>query len=224
MPRVTVENSLELLPPSDTDPGFTKHSRENAWTEKSRFSPIHALAAGVSTTERDRTEDQCLDSETTYEQLHRTHARRLALYVLQWLPCRSDAEDVVQDVFIRFWPRLPDVSHPVSYLYRSARNAAHNWSRGAHRREEAERRRTPERLFDDPPGDLEEEEFRVRVETALRSLSSAQREIVTLRLWADLSFPEISETLGIPVATAKSRYRSSLEALRRTQMGAAVEE
>jgi DNA-directed RNA polymerase specialized sigma24 family protein len=54
------------------------------------------------------------------------------------------------------------------------------------------------------------------VSEALRKLPDPLRETVTLRLWGDLSFPEISSVTGVPVATATSRYRLAIERLRET--------
>ena len=42
-----------------------------------------------------------------------------------------------------------------------------------------------------------------------------QREVLVLRIWAELSFPEIAEVLEIGVDTAASRHRYALAALRR---------
>ncbi|MEM7235299.1 MAG: sigma-70 family RNA polymerase sigma factor [Planctomycetota bacterium] len=152
-----------------------------------------------------------------YDQLHRLHAPRLALYAMQWVACRADAEDVVQDTFVRFWSRQSAVRYPLPYLYQSVRNAALNWQRGSRRRFEAETQPRELRLFEDDADALEDAEFRGSVEDALRGLPDEQREIVTLRIWGDLTFREMAETLGIPESTAKSRYRISLEALRAQQ-------
>jgi RNA polymerase sigma-70 factor, ECF subfamily len=49
---------------------------------------------------------------------------------------------------------------------------------------------------------------------ALACLSVAQREIVILRVYAELSFVQIAEVTGEPLPTIASRYRRSLEELR----------
>ncbi|MCX7886907.1 MAG: sigma-70 family RNA polymerase sigma factor [Verrucomicrobiae bacterium] len=53
------------------------------------------------------------------------------------------------------------------------------------------------------------------VEAALRELPEEQREVLILKLWGNLTFREIAETLQIPQNTAASRYRYALETLRR---------
>ena len=42
-----------------------------------------------------------------------------------------------------------------------------------------------------------------------------QREVLVLRIWAELSFPEIAEILDVGVDTAASRHRYALAALRK---------
>ncbi len=53
-----------------------------------------------------------------------------------------------------------------------------------------------------------------RVRRALRELPEPFREVVTLRLWQGLSFAEISESLGVPEGTLKSRMHHAVRKLR----------
>jgi RNA polymerase sigma-70 factor (ECF subfamily) len=46
-------------------------------------------------------------------------------------------------------------------------------------------------------------------------LPAEQREVITLKVWGDLTFSEIGEALEIPANTAASRYRYGLAELRR---------
>jgi RNA polymerase sigma-70 factor (ECF subfamily) len=78
------------------------------------------------------------------------------------------------------------------------------------RREEASARAEAEPLFEDV---LEQQERRVAVEAALANLPEKQREVLVMRIWGDLSFPQIAEALGVPTETAASRYRYALAKL-----------
>ena len=53
------------------------------------------------------------------------------------------------------------------------------------------------------------------VQSVLVGLPAEQQEVVTLKIWGELTFAEIAEVLGIPANTAASRYRLALETLRR---------
>jgi RNA polymerase sigma-70 factor (ECF subfamily) len=48
----------------------------------------------------------------------------------------------------------------------------------------------------------------------LGHLPEAQREVLVLKVWGGLSFPQIAAALGIPANTAASRYRYALARLR----------
>ena len=52
------------------------------------------------------------------------------------------------------------------------------------------------------------------MQQALGKLNPVFREVVTLKIWGELSFTEIGAALDIPANTASSRYRYGLEELR----------
>jgi RNA polymerase sigma-70 factor (ECF subfamily) len=63
-------------------------------------------------------------------------------------------------------------------------------------------------------GSVEGEERRAMIEAALRRLPEVQREVLVLKTWAGLSFPQIAAALAISTNTASSRYRYALVKLR----------
>jgi len=114
---------------------------------------------------------------------------------------------------VRFWRSRRRVHDPVAYLYACVKSCALEWMRAGtrrSRREEASARAEAEPLFDDA---LEQQERRVAIEAALAILPEKQREVLVMRIWGDLSFPQIAEALGVPVETAASRYRYALAKL-----------
>ena len=143
------------------------------------------------------------------------HGPRLVLLARQWVGSHADAEDVCQEAFIRFWPHRYRVRDPLAYLYRCVRNAAMNRQRSDGRRQVRESRNTPGPVFDDQPGErIEQAEFQQAVQRAMEHLTTAQREVLVMRMWGELTFAAIAEALGVPVRTAQSRCRDALAALR----------
>jgi RNA polymerase sigma-70 factor (ECF subfamily) len=141
------------------------------------------------------------------------HIATLILLARQWVPCRADAEDVVQEAFIRFWRSRQCVSDPAAYFYACVKHVAMDWRRNRKRqslREEATAHTEDETLF---AGTLEQSERSVAIEAALRSLPESQREVLVMRIWGGLSFPKIAAALQISDNTAKSRYRYALAKL-----------
>ena len=60
------------------------------------------------------------------------------------------------------------------------------------------------------------------IDAALRHLPKRQAEVVWLRVYDDLSFPEIAAVVGCSLPTAKSRFRYGLGRLRKLIKGREV--
>jgi RNA polymerase sigma-70 factor (ECF subfamily) len=145
----------------------------------------------------------------------REHGPRLVLFARQWVASRADAEDVLQDAFVRFWPRRGRARDPLAYLYQCVRRTAMNWRRSAERRARHEAQADAQLLFRTPAEEAELAELAALAQAALEGLPVEQREIVVLRIWGQLTFRAIAQVLGIPSPTARSRYRYALAALRK---------
>lgn len=141
------------------------------------------------------------------------HGPALVLLARQFVRGRADAEDVVQDAFVRFWRTRERVSQPVAFLFACVRGCALDWQRSRQRRtyrEEQAARPETEPLF----AKVEQDERRAAIESALQELPVEQAEIVVMKIWGRLSFPEIAKALDISPNTAASRYRYALAKLR----------
>ena len=144
------------------------------------------------------------------------HGPRLLLCARQWTRSLADAEDVVQDAFVRFWRNQRGLGgEPVALVLTSIRRAAcdlaRKESRRAAREERAEADGERESLFEPL---AEGDDRRRAIEAALARLPAEQREVLVLKIWGELTFAQIAQQLGIPLNTAASRYRYALGALR----------
>lgn len=144
---------------------------------------------------------------------------KLLLCARQWTRSLADAEDVVQEAFVRYWRHQRDLpGDPQALLITSVRRAALDLARRDSRRAAREEKSNGgldkrEAVFEPLPGDGDER--REEIETALRRLPPEQREVLVLKLWQELTFEQIGETLGLSPNTAASRYRYALAALRK---------
>lgn len=154
-----------------------------------------------------------------WKQWFTTYGPKLLLCARQWTRSLADAEDVVQEAFVRYWRNqrhLP--GDPQALLITSVRRAALDLARRESRRAAREELadgglEEREGHFDPVPG--EDGERREQIEQALHALPAEQREVLVLKLWNELTFEQIGEVLGISPNTAASRYRYGLAALRK---------
>ncbi len=135
---------------------------------------------------------------------------------------RSDAADVLQDVFWEAWQSAasydPSRGSPEAWMIMRARARAIDRVRALRRRGEtfvAPMEETISAAPDVPGGDAAERaEDRGIIQGALGQLSVAQREVIELAYYAGLTQTEIAERLKQPLGTVKTRIRLGLERLR----------
>ena len=145
------------------------------------------------------------------------HGPAMLLLARQVVPVRGDAEDVVQEAFVRFWTSRGRAADPVAYLFACVRNAALDWRRSGRRRDRREQAAAKPELPRDAPqfaADAERRERQAAIEAALAALPESQREVVVMKVWAKLTFSQIGAALGVSPDTAASRYRYALAKLR----------
>lgn len=141
-------------------------------------------------------------------------ADRVHRYLVVRLGSRADADDVLQETFVRLArtrTSLANVDDPTAYVFATARNESIRFTERLGRRS---RPRT-ELAFEEAESDeIQKRESAEWVAAALAGLSPPLREVVELKIYAGLTFREIAEVTGIPQGTAATRYRSALEHLR----------
>lgn len=123
---------------------------------------------------------------------------------------RAEAEEVVQDAFVRLLPRWSTVRRyddPEAWV----RKVAFRLLANRQRRSRVARRLLPRlaRTTTQPAASAD----RVDVLRALAMLPLAQREVVVLHHLVDLSVELVAAELGIPVGTVKSRLTRARAAL-----------
>lgn len=141
----------------------------------------------------------------------------LVLFARQWVRTSSDAEDIVQDAFVRFWRQNRDVSNR-GLLYATVRSVALDLIRRDRRRarREAEAYAGAEQAVE-PAFEADDESQRL-LALAMDRLPTEQREVLVMKIWNELTFAEIASGLGISQNTAASRYRYALSALKKEML------
>ena len=138
----------------------------------------------------------------------------LLLFARQWVSSRADAEDIVQEAFIRFWRRNHKIDNR-PLLYATVRSIALDLIRRDSRRARREAKAVSEsEQMVEPQFELADE-AQFALAAALDRLPNDQREVLIMKIWNELTFAEIATALNISQNTAASRYRYALAALKR---------
>jgi RNA polymerase sigma-70 factor, ECF subfamily len=152
------------------------------------------------------------------------HSRGVYTAAYRILGNSAQAQDVVQDVFLRLWrrPRAFDARRGElgSYLRLMARSRALDlWREGQAAGRASDRLKVAvavaeERVDERPDDAAERDASRTAVREALRRLPDAQREALVLAYWGGLTADQIARRADVPLGTAKSRIRLGLVKLR----------
>jgi RNA polymerase sigma-70 factor (ECF subfamily) len=141
--------------------------------------------------------------------------------VMRMVKVRSDAEDLLQEVFVQVWRQAanysPERGTPEAWIVNIARSRAIDKLRSLRRMEKSFV------LTDDPAraessDNLEssaaQSETRLAMSSALASLPEAQRKVLELAYFDGLTQSEIAQRLAEPLGTVKTRIRAGLQRLR----------
>jgi RNA polymerase sigma-70 factor (ECF subfamily) len=157
------------------------------------------------------------DAEAVGE-LYDRHSSLLYGLILRILRNASEAEEVLQDVFLQMWKRAETFDGtrgtPVAWLVRIARNRAIDRLRA-----NTVNMRT---LEAPPPPPSESPEARAALSEehralgrALDVLSAEERQLLEHAYFLGLTQSELAERFGLPLGTVKTRIRTALMTLRR---------
>ena len=143
------------------------------------------------------------------------HSPKLLLFARTQTRSEADAEDVLQDAIVEAARKSHGAPPDLPLVYATLRRRAVDLARSTDRRtarEEAASEITEICWFDDR---IEQQETARLIDRAMKRMPEKFREVVMLKIWSELTFAQIAETLDIPLNTAASRYRYGLESLRR---------
>jgi len=143
------------------------------------------------------------------------HGPQLLLFARTQTRCEADAEDLLQEAVIESSGKSEGNPPDLPLVYTTLRRRAIDLARKTDRRtarEEVTTERSEDCWFDDT---IEQKETARLIERAIKNMPEKFREVVMLKIWSELTFAQIAQTLDIPLNTAASRYRYGLEILKR---------
>jgi RNA polymerase sigma factor (sigma-70 family) len=164
--------------------------------------------------------------EVAFEELLSRYKGRVFAKIMVYVRDRKEAENLFQDTFVRAIVALKDGNYYEdgkfgAWILRIANNLCIDYFRN--RKKMPMVRGTEDydifEFVQSPEKNIEENEVRAQVlkdaKKLLEFLPQDQREMVMMRLYYDMSFKEIAETLDISINTALGRMRYALINLRK---------
>jgi RNA polymerase sigma-70 factor (ECF subfamily) len=163
-------------------------------------------------------------NEASFSALYDRFCRPLYSLAYRMLGNDADANDVVQELFIRLWER--------AYAFDPSRGSAFSWAAGMMRLRAIDRiraRQRRSRLLEQASHELPHIHFASNqsalspngspaspeaLNAILTELTPEQREAIELAFFQGLTHPEIAERLKTPLGTVKARIRRGLSRLK----------
>ena len=133
----------------------------------------------------------------------------------------DDAQDAVQEAFLRCWRTregLTDIQNLRAWIFRVGLNVAKDVQRSAWRRRVKPlmgAETMPTARTTPSGGGLEDQEVLQQLRQALVHLRPEEKEVFLLRQNGELTYEQIAELHKRPVGTVKTQMRSALQKLRK---------
>lgn len=170
--------------------------------------------------ESDRPAGVCED--VVYESVYQEVAPKLIGLMYYRTGCTENANDIVQESFLRLWENCAKVlpEKASAWLFRVGENIFFKQKK----REKVVlkyewRQRGPEPTYASPQEEMEEREFQVQLEAAIAALPDGAREVFLLNRMDGLKYREIAELLGISQKAVEKRMHRALVSLRELHPG-----
>ena len=138
------------------------------------------------------------------------YQEQLYRYAFFRLGNRDDAEDVLQDAFLKVAASSTTINNPKAYLYRAVASGCVDMLRLRGKAFPIDEKAITQAQTNST---IAEEEFQ-RIDSLLRKLPEQQCEVIRLHIHGEMKFTEIAEMMDSPVTTIKSRFASGNERLK----------
>ena len=154
---------------------------------------------------------EAMVGELTFEDFFELEQERVLRLLWMVTGSLQEAEDIVQEAFLRVWERWPKVSameSPTGYLHQTAMNVFRN----RYRRAKLGLRKV---IGTEPPIDaFGSAEDRISVSSALRDLTPKQRAALVLTDLLEYSAEQAGRMLGVSGSTVRSLSSTARAAMR----------
>ncbi len=152
-----------------------------------------------------------------FESIYNDHSKTLRNFIYYKCGDVQQAEDVVQEAFIKLWKNCAKVfvEKAKSFLYTVANNTFLN--EVAHKKVVLQHQKSIKNnsTSETPEFILEEKEFMMKLKNAIADLPEKQREVFLLSRIDNKKYSEIAEITGITIKAVEKRMSQALIVLRK---------
>ncbi|MGG6232155.1 RNA polymerase sigma factor [Tenacibaculum sp. SDUM215027] len=155
--------------------------------------------------------------QRNFEEIFNQHSQTLRNYIYYKCGDTQQAEDIVQEAYIKLWSNCAKVifEKAKSYLYTVANN--HFLNDIAHKKVVLEHQKqsvSSGTTNETPQYILEEEEFHTKLKKAIANLPEKQREVFLLSRIDKKKYSEIADIVGVSVKAVEKRMSKALLTLK----------
>jgi RNA polymerase sigma-70 factor, ECF subfamily len=157
--------------------------------------------------------------EAAFEQLFKMHFRGLHAYAITILKDEIMGEEIVQNVFYKFWEKREQLSietSPKAYLYKAVYHDCLNYIKhqkvkSAHAMHVV---RQSNDHVDNASGKVLQGELKERIHAAMNELPEQCRTIFQMSRFEGLKYQEIADEMGLSVKTIENQMGKALKLMR----------
>lgn len=159
------------------------------------------------------------DRERAFSGIVEAYSERLYWYVRRFVCCHEDADDLVQEIFIKVWAALPSFREEArlfTWIYRIATNETLNFLRRQKVRAALTFKSIDaelERKIDDDPY-FDGDGVQRALMKAMQRLPQKQRLVFSLRYFEDMKYEDIAQLSGTSVGALKASYHIAYEKIK----------
>ena len=161
-------------------------------------------------------------------ELYDRHCRLLFSLIVRIVGDRGEAEEILQEVFVRVWTRVEmydaAMAAPLPWMVRVARNRAIDRLRARRVRAAVDtpaldlaaiEATAPATGIQTPEAAVLDSERRRTVTGALAGLPADQRQLIEAAFFEGYTHTELAQRFGLPLGTVKTRIRAGMLAMRK---------
>ncbi len=155
-------------------------------------------------------------NDVDFEMLFKTHYKALLAYAFVILKDEDDAEEIVQQLFLKFWEKRELLSVQTSlkaYLYKCVYHDSLNYLK--HQKVKTKYQDFTQHSMNNTYNDrLEVTELQEQINLALNDLPEQCRTIFQMSRFEELKYREIAEALGLSIKTVENQMGKALRIMR----------